>query len=102
MTKKSEPSEVAGKDRRDGQYSHTNECFASGLTRLDRADAGTEIHFPRERRDVHAELRVTPEQVARVVKNPPANVGDVRDVGSVLGLGSSPGEGMAARSSILA
>ena len=28
-----------------------------------------------------------------VVKNPPANVGDLRDAGSVPGLGSSPGEG---------
>ena len=28
-----------------------------------------------------------------MVKNPPANVGDVRDVGSVPGLGSFPGEG---------
>ena len=28
-----------------------------------------------------------------VVKNPPANAGDLRDVGSVPGLGGSPGEG---------
>ena len=28
-----------------------------------------------------------------VVKNPPASVGDLRDVGSVLGSGRSPGEG---------
>ena len=27
------------------------------------------------------------------VKNPPANAGDTRDVGSVLGLGRSPGGG---------
>ena len=32
-------------------------------------------------------------QVALVVKNPPANAGDVRDVGSILGLGRSPGGG---------
>ena len=32
-------------------------------------------------------------QVARVVKNPPANAGDVRDGGSVPGLGRSPGVG---------
>ena len=30
-------------------------------------------------------------QVAPVVKNPPANAGDIRDTGSVLGLGRSPG-----------
>ena len=29
-------------------------------------------------------------QVALVVKNPPANVGDIRDVGSIPGLGRSP------------
>ena len=32
-------------------------------------------------------------QVALVVKNPPANVGDVRDSGSIPGLGRSPGGG---------
>ena len=32
-------------------------------------------------------------QVELMVKNLPANAGDVRDVGSVLGLGGSPGEG---------
>ena len=28
-----------------------------------------------------------------VVKNPPANAGDIRDVGSIAGSGRSPGEG---------
>ena len=32
-------------------------------------------------------------QVATVVKNPPANAGDRRDVGSIPGSGRSPGEG---------
>ena len=32
-------------------------------------------------------------QVALVVKNPPANAGDVRDLGSIPGLGRSFGEG---------
>ena len=32
-------------------------------------------------------------QVALVVKNPPANAGDVRDVGSIPGLGRAPGGG---------
>ena len=31
--------------------------------------------------------------MAPVVKNPPANAGDIRDTGSVSGLGRSPGEG---------
>ena len=30
-------------------------------------------------------------QVALVVKNPPANAGDIRDMGSIPGLGRSPG-----------
>ena len=30
-------------------------------------------------------------QVARVVKNLPANAGDIRDAGSIPGLGRSPG-----------
>ena len=32
-------------------------------------------------------------QVALVVKNPPASAGDIRDLGSIPGLGRSPGEG---------
>ena len=30
---------------------------------------------------------------SQVVKNPPANAGDTRDMGSLLGLGRSPGVG---------
>ena len=36
---------------------------------------------------------VRTSQVAQVVKNPPANAGDARDVGSIPGLERSPGEG---------
>ena len=32
-------------------------------------------------------------QVALVVKNPPANAGDLRDMGLIPGLGRSPGDG---------
>ena len=32
-------------------------------------------------------------QVTLVVKKPPANAGDIRDSGSIPGLGRSPGEG---------
>ena len=37
-----------------------------------------------------------------MVKNTPANVGDIRDMGSIPGSGRSPEEGMATHSSILA
>ena len=37
-----------------------------------------------------------------VLKNPPANAGDIRDAGSIPGLGRSPEEGVATHSSILA
>ena len=37
-----------------------------------------------------------------MVKNPPTKVGDVRNVGSILGSGRSPGVGTATHSSILA
>ena len=40
--------------------------------------------------------------MALVVKNPLANAGDVRDTGSIPGLGRSLEEGMATHSSILA
>ena len=33
-------------------------------------------------------------QVALVVKNPPASAGDIRDAGSIPGLGRSPGGGL--------
>ena len=38
-------------------------------------------------------LHVWASQVVLVVKNPSANAGDVRDVGSITGSGRSPGEG---------
>ena len=41
-------------------------------------------------------------KVVLVVKNLPANVGGIRDVGLIPGSGRSPGEGMATHSSILA
>ena len=40
-----------------------------------------------------AALDLGASQVALVVKNPPAKAGDIRDVGSVPGLGRSPGGG---------
>ena len=39
--------------------------------------------------------------MALVVKNFPANAGDIRDMGSILGLGRSLEEGMATHSSNL-
>ena len=48
----------------------------------------------------HEESEVS--QVALVVKNPPANAGDVRKAVSIPESGRSSGEGMAAHSSILA
>ena len=41
-------------------------------------------------------------QVALAGKNPPANAGDIRDLGSIPGSGRSLKEGMAIHSSILA
>ena len=41
-------------------------------------------------------------QMVLVVKNPPANTGDMRDAGSILGLGRSPGGGNGNHSGILA
>lgn len=35
VTAEAEPQEAAGDDGGDGQYSHTNESFASGRTQLD-------------------------------------------------------------------
>ena len=37
--------------------------------------------------------KIWASQVALVVKNPPANAGDLRDVGSIPRLGRSPGVG---------
>ena len=41
-------------------------------------------------------------QVTLVVKNPPVNAGDIRDMGSIPGTGRSPGEGNGSPSHILA
>ena len=42
--------------------------------------------------DNHQLLDVSGFQVVLVVKNLPANAGDIRDLGSIPGLGRSPGE----------
>ena len=47
-------------------------------------------------------LKTGASQVALVVKNLPASVGDTRDMGLIPGSGRSPGGGMATHSSILA
>ena len=46
--------------------------------------------------------RSTDSQVGLVVKKPPVNAGDLKDVGAIPGWGRSPEEGMAIHSSILA
>ena len=38
-------------------------------------------------------MLIRASQVALVVKNPPVNAGDIRDVSSILGSGRSPGGG---------
>jgi len=48
------------------------------------------IHFDEIGLDYSAEWA---SQVALVVKNPPANAGDIKDAVSILGSGRSPGEG---------
>ena len=50
--------------------------------------------------ELSAHLSASP--VVLVVKNPPANTVDIRDVGSIPGSGGSPGGGIATRSSVLA
>ena len=45
--------------------------------------------------------QVPPSQVGLVVKNLPTNTGDVRDTGSIPGLGRSPDKGVATHSNIL-
>ena len=49
-----------------------------------------------------AELGLSASQVALVVKNPPADVGDMKDRSLTPGLGRSPGGGHATHSRILA
>ena len=56
----------------------------------------------RQRRRGDVERESGALQVGLVVKNPPANAGDVRDGGSVCGLEDSLEEGMATHSRILA
>ena len=45
--------------------------------------------------EVHSFVTVWASQVVLVVKNPPVNAGDVRDVGLIPGWGRSPGVGNA-------
>ena len=50
----------------------------------------------------HWRILLGASQVVLVVKNPPANVGDIRDVSSILGQEDPLKEGMATHPSILA
>ena len=47
-------------------------------------------------------ISVWASQAALVVKNPPANAGDIRDMGSIPGSGRSPGGGHAIHFNIVA
>ena len=47
--------------------------------------------FGRKELDMTEWLILGASQVVLVVKNPPANAGDIRDVGSIPGSGRSPG-----------
>ena len=48
-------------------------------------------HIP-NRQNYHCSSELWTAQVVLVVKNPPANAGDIRVMGSIPGLGRSPGE----------
>ena len=48
-------------------------------------------HTDTKHMHIHMYFRVS--QVSLVVKNPPANAGDIRDAGLIPGLGRSPGGG---------
>ena len=49
--------------------------------------------YPRKERDLPSHTTVGASQVVLVVKNPHANTGDARDMGSIPGLGKYPGGG---------
>ena len=57
------------------------------LTEMEKEQVGKEI----KRSTLHCTGQAS--QVALVIKNLPANAGDIRDVSSIPGLGRSPGEG---------
>ena len=61
-------------------------------------ETAKDTQHKQETRVVHEQyasdgISYRPVQVGLEVKNPPANEGDVRNVGSISGLGRSPGEG---------
>ena len=53
------------------------------------------LHFFKDKqlRTAFTDFRTLPRKVVLVVKNVPVNEGDVRDTGSIPGLGRSPGKG---------
>ena len=55
---------------------------------MGRRRGGTEVQ---EGRDIYT--HIADSQVALAVKNLPASAGDIRDLGSISGLGGSPGGG---------
>ena len=68
---------------REGCPADRGDCKYKGLAHVPRA----------AKRQLWLGMLASFIQVALVVKNPPANTGDVRDKGSILGSGKSPGGG---------
>ena len=64
-------------------------------------DSENTIHFLIMKSFKLTMLRFRAFQVALVVRNLPANEGDIRDTGSIPGSGRGPGEGMATHSNTL-
>ena len=58
-----------------------------------RKDALLQLSYPKPHNNNHHCSLPRGSQVAQVVKNPPANAGDARDMDSIPGSGRSPGEG---------
>ena len=74
--------------------------IALKLTLFVHAQTHTHTHTQTRFLNMYGERRAS--QVVLVVKNLPANVGDLRDVSSIPGPGRPPGEGNSNHSSILA
>ena len=53
----------------------------------------SQVYFKRKLHITMLDEKQNPVQAALVLKNPPAKAGDLRDAGSIPGLGRSPGGG---------
>ena len=88
-----DPGSIPGSGRSPGEGNGNSLQYFCLENPVDRGAWRATVHGVTKSRTRLSDFTFFLSQVLLVVKNPPANAGDVRDLGSIPGLGRSLGEG---------